>query len=952
MSNSSAIAFVSKLLIILIKLFLAVLALILVLVLAVPIGFYGMAMYIEPSLPSVTEIQTAQLSMPLEIYSHDGKLIGKFGNDMSLPIAFEDMPKQMIQAFMAAEDDSFMQHSGISVKGLGRAVTEIFTDDDSQTGGSTITMQVAKNYFLSSERTFTRKLTELFLSRKLEQELSKKEILTLYVNKIYLGEGAYGIQAAARRYYDKSLDELSIAQTAMIAGLPKAPSRYNPVANPERALIRRNWIIGRMLTLGYINKAQHDAAIQEPIALNMYELPLDGDMPYLAEMARFALVSKYGNQVMNSGWKVRLTVDSNIQKDADNAIRKSLLAYDKAHGYRGSEGNVADKPLSKYNVVGGMYPAEVVKINYRNFDAKLINGEIINVPWSGMSWAQKYLNANQKGRYPNRATDLVKMGDIVRVIPSFKNNNKQNTPANDVKDHGVKENDDAERTETDLMNGNNTSTNMKSDLTHATWRLAQVPKVQGSLVSINPDNGALIALVGGFDYYGSKFNRATSAWRQPGSTIKPLVYSAALEKGYHPDSMIADSPLRVGDWQPKNSDGRYYGMMPLRKALYLSRNLVSIRLLQSVGTPTALNLLDQFGLDKEKLPATLSLALGAGETSPLQMTTAYATFANGGHRIQPYFIEQIYSFDNQLIYQANPKQACAICYNKNLEKINQQRAKVLQSTVTENHDKNNQADAKHITKIDAFNKVHFIEPLLNRAEQAPRILSPRASYEMADILRDVVQRGTATKAKSLGRSDIAGKTGTTNNFKDAWFAGFHPTMTTVVWIGFDQPTTLGNRAYGGVLALPVWIEFMGKQLKDTPNKWVSLNNQAKSREHKQESMELTDKPLDGVAEETMNDTDESKLPMAKEELRSSPPPDVKGIDNFADLNLDGIDNFDNLNNPNNPNNRDHLNEPPSDKKSDKTPNKESDKQTITTITSKIHHTAINPTQINPTQPTQ
>ena len=827
----------------LVGLVIACLALAVILALAVPIGFYGMAMYLSPTLPSIQEIKTANLEMPLQIYSSDDKLIGQYGNRLSLPITFEDIPENLTHAFLAAEDASFFQHSGISIKGLGRAVTEVVTDDDSQTGGSTITMQVAKNYFLSPERTLNRKLVELFLARKIEDELSKNDILTLYVNKIYLGEGAYGIRAAAKKYYSKSLENLTIAETAMLAGLPKAPSKYNPVANPSRALTRRNWIIGRMHELGYISKAQRDEAISSPVGINLYKEKLDVNMPYLAEMTRSTLVDRYGEQVMHSGWRVRLTVDSKAQTDAEAAVLTGLVAYEHRHGWRGAEAN--DEPLEDFRRYSNMSPAKVTKVNARSFEATMASGENVTVGWSGMSWARKYISADRIGYFPNNARQIVTKNDIVRLIPT--------------------------------ANGN--------------WQLGQIPKLQGSLVSLNPETGAVNALVGGFDFNHSKFNRALQGWRQPGSTIKPLVYTAALEKGYRPDSIVSDRPIQVGDWKPKNSDQRFLGDITLRRGLYLSRNLVSIRLLQAIGISDTRDLLDEFGLDKEKLPTTLSLALGAGQATPLQMATAYATFANGGHRVQPYFIEQIYNYDNNLLFQANPRQACATCFNEKLEDLNKNLIEnykksienedspindevTVKAQTLENNDNSEQNDkALNLNLYDASPQADRLKaPAVQYAiaKQAPRILKPRVAFEMADILRDVVQLGTARRAKALGRDDIGGKTGTTNEAKDAWFAGFHPTNATVVWMGFDQPSTMGRREYGGVAALPVWMDFMKAQLKDTPHQWVSINNRAKSKKQKQRIIEMTDDGILTTDEDT--DSSESEKPVKTQtQQRKSPP---------------------------------------------------------------------------------
>lgn len=840
----------------LVGLVIACLALAVVLALAVPIGFYGMAMYLSPTLPSTQEIKTASLEMPLQIYSRDDKLIGQYGNRLSLPVTYEEIPSDLTHAFLAAEDASFFQHSGISIKGLGRAVTEVVTDDEGQTGGSTITMQVAKNYFLSSERTLNRKLTELFLARKIEDELSKNDILTLYVNKIYLGEGAYGIRAAAKKYYSKSLENLTIAEAAMLAGLPKAPSKYNPVANPERALTRRNWIIGRMHELGYITQTQYNEAIHSPIGLNLYQEKLDVNMPYLAEMTRYALVNRYGEQVVNGGWRVRLTVDSEAQVAAEAAILKGLIAYDHRHGYRGAEAN--DEPLENFRRYGNMIPAKVTKVNSRSFEALLPSDETVTVNWSGMSWAKKYISADRFSNLPSNASQIVKNNDIIRLIPTDNNG----------------------------------------------WQLAQIPDIQGSLVSLNPETGAVNALVGGFDFNHSKFNRALQGWRQPGSTIKPLVYTAALENGYHPDSIVSDRPIQVGDWKPKNSDGRFLGDITLRRGLYLSRNLVSIRLLQAIGISNARDLLDQFGLDKEKLPTTLSLALGTGQATPLQMATAYSTFANGGHRIQPYFIEQIYNYDNKLLFQANPQQACALCFNDQLSTLNENLIEAHKASSDTPKDEsltsdtntdtttealeNSSADADKVdinnvsTAIASNLSVYDASPAADRlkapvvqyvpATQAPRILQPRVAYEMADILRDVVQRGTARRARALGRDDIGGKTGTTNEAKDAWFAGFHPTNATIVWMGFDQPSTMGRREYGGVAALPVWIDFMRAQLKDTPYGWVSVDNKSKSTKQKLRVIEMTDDGIVTTEDDTTKSSSAAKPAKPTTQQRKPPEP--------------------------------------------------------------------------------
>lgn len=767
----------------------AIIALLLILVLAFPIGFYGMVMYLEPTLPSVKNIDNSKFEMPLQIYTADNQLIGQYGNRFTIPVTYSQIPKKMIGALLSAEDSSFFEHSGISVKGIGRAITEVITSDDTQTGGSTITMQVAKNYFLSFERTFDRKLTELFIARKIENEMTKDEIFTLYVNKIYLGEGAHGIAAAARRYFSKTLDQLTVAEMAMIAGLPKAPSAYNPIANPRRALTRRNWIIGRMLKEGYISQTEHDEAIHAPIGLNIYQEKLDINMPYLAEMARSTLADKYGEQVMGSGWRVQLTVNSKEQIAAKNALVSGLKSYDTRHGWRGVEAESGD--LSKFKNYDDMYPAKVTKVDNNSFEAKLQSGKIVTIPWSGMSWAHRYYSENRiGGRYSN-AHQLVKVGNIVRVSPL----NQQKTA----------------------------------------WRMVQVPSVQGALVSIHPDTGAVRALVGGFNFNHSKFNRVTQGYRQPGSIIKPFIYAAALESGkFTPDSLVSDAEIHIGKWQPKNSDGKFTGDMTVRRALALSRNTPSIRLLHSTGIENTRQILDMLGLEKERLPATLALALGAADATPLQMATGFAALINGGYRVQPYFIERIYNFQNNVIFQANPAQACAFCFNQNLEKLNENLAKTHTDHLDtqtrkskidgERSDINNHPNAT--TQQDRLKPNVPIN--YARASQAPRIISQETSYAMAGMLHEVITNGTARKALALGRADVGGKTGTTNQAKDAWFAGVHPTSATIVWVGFDNPAPLGAREYGGVAALPIWMDFSRQQLHDTPVQWVTAKDRSQS----------------------------------------------------------------------------------------------------------------------------
>lgn len=738
---------------------------------SVPMGFYGMYLYIAPSLPEMSSLKKAPLLKPLQVYTADNQLIAEYGGKLSVPVEYNQIPPHFIHAFLAAEDSSFFEHSGISFKGLGRALSETVTGSNVQTGGSTITMQVAKNYYLSPERTLKRKLTEIFLARKIEQNLSKQEILTLYVNKIFLGKNAYGIAAAAKIYYNKTLDQLSIAEMAMISGLPKAPSKYNPVVNPERALERRNWILGRMLQLGYINQTEYQQAVAEPINLDMPDRGVSNRFPYIGEMVRAELVEKFGEQAVDSGYKVYTTINSQRQAYAEQSVQDGLEAYDRRHGWRGAEAH--DKPLNQFIPYANTFPAEVIKVGSNTFEARMQDGQTVTVPWSGMSWARRYRNANSVGELPSRASQIVKVKDIVRLRP----------------------NDDK-----------------------SAWSLVQIPRVQGQLIALNPNDGSIEAVVGGYNFYQSKFNRALQGWRQPGSTIKPFIYALAIERGMTPYSMVNDSPITIGRWSPKNSDGRYLGMIPLRRALYLSRNTVSVRLLQTVGVERARQLLMDFGLQDNQIPRNFTIALGTPQVLPIQMATGYATFANGGYRIQPHFIRRIEDAYGNVIFEAKPEYACIPCINEQPAATDTAPQTPDDEVIDVNNQTLQQPPAPAVTASEDTANYR----------QAQRILKSSSAYDMANILRDVILHGTGRAALKIGRDDLGGKTGTTNDAKDAWFAGFNGKLVAVAWVGFDQPTTLGRREYGGIAALPIWTNFMDQSLKNTPSAWVRLDKNAKA----------------------------------------------------------------------------------------------------------------------------
>lgn len=747
----------------------------------------GLALYLSPQLPSVESLKTIKLQTPLQIYSADNKLIAEFGEKRRTPINVPQIPPLFIGAILAAEDDRFEEHHGVDIKSLLRAAFQIAASGSIQSGGSTITMQVAKNYFLSQERTFSRKFNEILLALQIEQKLSKEEILELYVNKIYLGNRAYGIQAAAQVYYGKGISELRLAQLAMIAGLPKAPSKYNPIANPERALVRRDWILQRMHKLGYINQEAYQEAVAEPNTASYHGLVTELDAPYVAEMVRAELLTRYpAEELYTSGLRVYTTLDSRMQRSATAALRKGLLAYDRRHGYRGAEShhplktedpvNSAREKLKALGPIGVLLPAIVVKVEEKSLIAVTQQTDPVEIDWEGLKWARRYINNNAVGRLPASADELVKPGDQIRIM-------------RDSEDR---------------------------------WTLAQIPNIQGALVSLRPQDGALMALVGGFNFHQNKFNRATQAARQPGSNFKPFLYTAALENGYTAASIINDAPVVFDDdklestWRPENYSGQFFGPTRLRQALYQSRNLVSIRLLRDISIPTAISYVSRFGFAQNRLPRDLSLALGSAEFTPLEIATGYTAFANGGYRVFPYFIKHIEDNNGNLVFSERPVTVCAHC---DPTAVKQTLLASNQVTATSSSTISDSGSPSTEQTFDAPAPLPVAE----------RIIEPRTAYIIDSILKDVIAKGTGRRARNLGRSDIAGKTGTTNDQKDAWFSGYNPNLVTSVWVGFDQPQPLGSREVGGFAALPIWIDHMQEALAGTaqsqlprPNNLVSV----------------------------------------------------------------------------------------------------------------------------------
>ncbi len=718
--------------------------------------------YFIPQLPSIERLREVRLQVPLQIYTKDGLFIAEYGEQHRIPIAVEQMPELLIKALLATEDSSFYVHSGVDLKGLFRAVFNLLKTGRKQQGGSTITMQVARNFFLSRKRTFSRKFNEILLAFKIDEGLSKNEILELYLNKIYLGHRAYGVGAAAQVYYGKSLFDLSLAQWAMLAGLPKAPSTNNPLTNPKRALERRNYVLRRMLTLKYISQEAYETAINAPLTAKRQKRAGGVEALYVAEMVRSFLLDKFGSEITYThGYKVFTTIDSHLQKTANSALRNALFTYDQRHGFKGVLDHVsipkdlsdvdkwAHDILQKYRSEGNLVPSLVLNVKTKSVTAYNQKAGQFKIVWDDISWARRYINDRKRGRSLKSAKSVLKRGDIIMA-------------------HFIKS-EEKER-----------------------WALSQVPEAEGALVSINSNNGAIIALVGGFDYYHSKFNRVTQALRQPGSSFKPFIYSAALAKGWSDSSRILDAPLsfRVGRkrWSPHNSSHKYYGWTTLRKALTHSFNVSAVRLLNKIGVKYTVKHITQFGFDPARIPKNLTMTLGTGELTPLELASGYAVFANGGFRVKPYFIDRIEDVNGKVILSANPLTICRQCPPEILTPSGLQFDILAPETIC--------------TQTPRY---------------APQIISTRNAYMMSSMLKDVITAGTGRRSK-LQREDIAGKTGTTNDLRDAWFAGYSPDIVTTTWVGFDKPRSLGRHEYGGKVALPMWAEFMSVALDGQPVK--------------------------------------------------------------------------------------------------------------------------------------
>ncbi|MGB0221699.1 MAG: penicillin-binding protein 1A [Luminiphilus sp.] len=710
----------------------------------------GLYLYLSPRLPEASALQDIKLQTPLRVMSEDGLLIGQFGEQKRLPVRFEDLPKTFVDALLAAEDDQFFTHSGINLLSLARAVSELIATGSKQSGGSTLTMQVARNYFLTLDQTFIRKFTEILLALEIERRLSKEQILELYVNRVFLGHRSYGFETAAQTYYGRSLNELTLAEHAMLAGVPQAPSRNNPLSNPERSEIRRNWILGRMLGLEMISREAYQEAIAAVDTASFNGLKVEIDADYVAEMARQFAVDRLGSSAYTDGYVVHTTVSGPLQEAAQQAVIDGLKTYDWRHGWRGPERQYPpeeeetedslnkrwQKALAAMPVIAGLKPAIVTSLDDDGATLLLRDGQSTRVAWTGdLNRVRRYQTENRRSGRARTIDELLEVGDLIRI-----------------------------------------------EDTDGAHKLSQVPRVQGALVSLEPGDGSIKALVGGMGFVLSKFNRATQAKRQPGSSFKPFLYAAALENGIHPSTLINDAPVVVGNltdddlWRPENDSGKFYGPTRVREALTFSRNLVSIRVLQQLGVRKLIEMAGRVGFDNSDMQPNLTLALGTHAFTPLEVATGYAAIANTGFKVDPWLIDRIEDAAGNVIYQADPVIACPNC---------------------------DEADDAEISRIEDL----FAEPEESLRE-APRVIDQRVTYVLNSMLSDVIKRGTGRRARALERGDLAGKTGTTNGPRDAWFSGYNKDLVTTAWVGFDDYSLLGTREFGGTAALPIWIDYM------------------------------------------------------------------------------------------------------------------------------------------------
>lgn len=742
---------------------------------------------IAPKLPDVETLRNVKLEEPMYVYSRDGKLMALFGEARRYPVDIEEVPDRLKKAFIAIEDARFYQHHGVDFKGVARAVWLLATTDDRRVpGGSTITQQVARQFFLSSEYSYTRKLAEMLLAMRMERELSKDEIFELYLNVSFFGNRAYGVGAAAEFYYGKTLDQLSLDEMASLAGIPKFPSAANPISNTARAKIRRDYILDRMAELKFVSRAEADQAKATPMHASPHERPVEVYAPYVAEMVRQQMIAQFGPEALTRGYHVTTTIDPVLQAAADKALRDGLHTYDRRHGWRGAETHVelassadaraASRHLRNLPAQGDLLPGVVLSSSAARAELALADGSSVELDRS-QGW-------------PGASLGALKRGDVVRlrrIVPESKD-------------------DQAPRT------------------SEVSYRLDQLPRAQATVVSLEAMTGAIRALSGGYSFAGNKFNRATQAKRQPGSSFKPFVYAASFERGFNPASIVLDAPVvfrdRVGHlWRPQNDTGNFAGPMRLREAMVQSRNLVSVRLLDAIGVDYARRFISHFGFGEKELPPNLSMSLGTASLTPLSVARGYAVFYNGGFRVTPWFIDTVKDRNGAVVFREKPATGCHGCGGTATATGGQVKAP---STVVDGFDlgpapgatpdvAKGAANGKATADAQPRKQIDTSNMLL-----APRAIDERIGYQIVSILRDVVQRGTGTAAKVLEREDIGGKTGSTNDHRDAWFSGFGGPYVTTVWVGRDDFKSLGYREYGGKAALPIWIDYMRVALKGQP----------------------------------------------------------------------------------------------------------------------------------------
>jgi penicillin-binding protein 1A len=750
------------------------------------IGVTVVWLTIVPTLPAVDSLKDVRLQVPLRIFSADEELMLEVGEQRRLPLTIDEMPDTLLQAFLAAEDDRFYRHPGIDWRGTTRAVWlyALSLGRGRVPGGSTITQQVARRFFLSTEYSVTRKLREMLLALKIERELSKDEILELYLNKEFLGHRAYGVGAAAQVYYGKTVDELNLAEMAMLAALPKAPSRDNPISGPERAMIRRNYVLDRMLHLDYISPEDHATAMAEPNRARYHGSVQELDASWVSEMVRQRIVDRLGaEEAYSGGYRAISTIRADLQRAADQTVRDGLQAYDERHGWRGPEQRMdlealADPAmvsarLSEIRPVADLEAAAVLESDAAQ--ARLINadGEEMIFELEQLSWAQPFIDVDTLGPAPSSPAEVLSPGDIVRV-----------RRAGDQ------------------------------------WELAQIPEAEAALVALEADTGAILALVGGLEFWRSQFNRVTQSRRQPGSSFKPFIYSAAFDNGYHPASLVNDAPVVVDDpsmervWRPTNFSRRFHGPTRLREAMIHSRNLVSVRLLMGIGLEPVRDYLLDFGFERSELPNGPSLALGSASLTPLSIAQAYAVFANGGHAIEAEFLYRLETSEGRTIYEPEWAVICPDCPEPRPEPV-----------VPDTLAGEEAASGPRRIDLDADSESAgeqapaFVGPVIPRP--AEQVLSPQTTWLIRSMMADVVNRGAGRRALALGRSDLAGKTGTTNDLRDTWFSGFGGGIVTTVWLGRDDNETLGSWEQGGRTALPLWVDFMRVALEDRPEQTMA-----------------------------------------------------------------------------------------------------------------------------------